>query len=719
MVAEFVVNRTKPVEASKSNPCLHLWHPNFLALQQFPEPFAINRFGETPSPGEHCIIADPDIGELEIKAIAWKIRKVGGVAKVHGINQPLASLATCERAAGELGIQITTFALDFDDWLGRLEEQQLSPREAGEIAKVAIELLSGSEKASELASLRNRARLSAKEWSAIVDNLEREFQEELAARGIEYNPPGSDLSKTNLDKDAELLRLNIQRYIAEKDPIKRELLLKQFRTQGFSNKSIQAIATHLDRGNSTPKAKRFTPQELLSHNPDGLKWLFPGLLPASGISFLVAPPGAGKSTLAYDAAASVLLGESFLGEAPTTTGKVLIVVSDENLDYVQDKLISRGFYANMGCWELLYDWDVSQMDELEQALEDVRPQFVVVDSFASIHRNQEIDENSPQAANTIFKLNSLLERYSACGLCIHHANKNREQKGVNKVRGSGAIAAAASTVWLLEGEGNVKKFSTPKIRGGVQPINWEISLDIETGRFKVVSGNEGLEQCKPVIKRVKELFESSGSDRRLEIDEIQQLIGGGSKDSLRQAVSRLCTQGVLSKSPSKSDPRRRVYYLSPKYVIPTPPPPTDSTLLSQVMPEKHTVYSVDMCDKICDKEESICDNISENTPQNDTCHIPQPIDIQTVEQIPVTNAPIEGGEGSVTDNRKVAPDTGTESVFKINDRVKFVHPVTNQWTVGEVCRVSPNNDRIEIVSKIRKKTCTQWVGMSSVKLDLD
>ncbi|KOP23472.1 hypothetical protein AMR41_26190 [Hapalosiphon sp. MRB220] len=423
----------------------------------------------------------------------------------------------------------------------------------------------------------------------------------------------NDQPLENTADEAQRLTLDVKRWNAEQDPAKKAVILKELRKQGHSETQVQRIASYLDRGTRTAQAKLLTPEEFMNFVPEGLTWLFPGLLPASGVTVLGGSPGAGKSLLAYDCAASFLFSEAFLGEEPAKTGKVLFALSDEPETFVQDKLINRGFYASKN-WRILHNWDESQWLAFEMALEDFRPDLVVIDSFASIHRNQSFDENSSQAKLTIMKLDDTLRRYNSAGLLIHHSNKNKEQKGVDKLRGSSAIAAAASMVWLLTGEpqAEVKQFSTPKVRG-TAPVNFNISLAPETGRYKLVSGSEEMEATKPVIQRVKAYFESIGCDRRLEVEEIQEAIGG-SRDSLWKALTRLCTQGVLVKAPSKADPRRKVYYLSPKYIVPqksTPPlPPTNDLSLSSIILETLTPQGVDILDKILD-------NFSENTPQNE------------------------------------------------------------------------------------------------------
>jgi hypothetical protein len=405
--------------------------------------------------------------------------------------------------------------------------------------------------------------------------------------------PQQHYQPTNEEQTLRQLLAQLQE---EKDPIKKAVVLSQLRKFGYGDKQVQGLIESTNPKQS--KAKFMLPGEILNQS-DGLNWLIPGLLPALGTSFLAGAPATGKSSLSYDLAASIKEGEEFLGEMPTETGSVLIVCSDEPLPYVQDKLISRGFYANQSNWGLLHGWDVSQWDELEHAIEKLKPKFILVDSFASIHRGAGFDENSTAAAGTIYKFNNLCEQHNTSILCIHHLNKNKEQRGVDKMRGSTAIAAAACAIWSLSGEGDVRTLTTPKLRGGMDTINFNISLDREEGRFKVIEGNETIQANKPIMARIRELFQRRGCDVRLELPEIMNEVGG-SRDSIYKALQRLCGIGELSKTISKADPRKKVYFLSAKYKIPTPPPPTVRSNLSNIMAETITTQGVDILDKIVD-----------------------------------------------------------------------------------------------------------------------
>lgn len=585
-----------------------------------------------PDDAQLYLVDDSETSEIEIRRYGYAYPD----CRIYGFNQPLVNLLNDSSAKEVFGL-ILDYSLTFSDWSQRYDSKELSVKDAVEIAKLTYQYLKGSELKTELETLRLRCKMSSYDWNKLMADLEAEFNQELERRGIIANPTD----------EAEILKLEIKRLNAEKDEAKKALIAKDLRKKGIGNRDIEAISRQLDLNSIVAKPKRFKPSELLEYIPDGLHWLFAGLLPSTGITLLSGDPATGKSTLAYDCAASIVSGEIFLGEQPSQTGKVLFVVGDEPLPFAQDKLISRGFYGYMGSWELIHNWDISQMEMLEETLEDLRPTLVIFDSLTSINKLSQIEEKDSKTARFIYSLNHLLERYGSAGLMIHHNNKDKDNKGVNKIRGSSAIAAAVSGIWLLEGQGDVRKFSTPKLRGS-SPVTLDISLDRESGRMNVINPDWQVEEARPVMQRVKELFECAGYDARLEFAEIHHEVGGP-KNSLYTALSRLSGQGVLLKSPSKNDPRKKVYRLSSKYIIPTPPPPIVPSRLLDIMPESHTIQGLEISNNI---PNNISNNIpvsSEKTDQIDVCYVSETLENQESQPLYLTDRYFEE-EGGVNES---------------------------------------------------------------------
>jgi hypothetical protein len=141
---------------------------------------------------------------------------------------------------------------------------------------------------------------------------------------------------------------------------------------------------------------------------------------------------------------------------------------------------------------------------------------------------------------------------------IHHINKSKENRGVNKLRGSSAIAASCSSILILEGtEGNYKTLSQPKIRGS-EPINLNLEADFEFGRFKVVSGNLADDNTKSLAERVHNFFLLHPGSL-FEMTELRDHFPSEDRKVLTNSLNRLVNRGHIIKRPSKTNLRSKVY----------------------------------------------------------------------------------------------------------------------------------------------------------------
>ena len=335
------------------------------------------------------------------------------------------------------------------------------------------------------------------------------------------------------------------------------------RRYGWSRREVDQRIAQLKSVNTKPQAKRLTGEKFISLETESISWVFPGIIPSRGVSIVGGNAGVGKTTLAYDAAGSFLLNEEFLGEKPTKPGKVLIVTGDELPCFTQDKIINRGFPLEN--WDIVLNWDISQWDVLEESIKEVKPSLIIVDSFSSIHRDPNFDENSAQAKSTVYNLEALTNAYGCGCVLIHHLSKSKDNKGVAKLRGSSAIAAAASVVCLMEETSTgSRKLSFPKVRGA-QTEPFVVELNEPTGRYQVILGGDK-EETKSLGDRILALLIQS-PHKRFEQVEISEALGipVHKKDSIYQALGRLFKRGLITKRPSATGKRNKVYGISNPY----------------------------------------------------------------------------------------------------------------------------------------------------------
>lgn len=369
----------------------------------------------------------------------------------------------------------------------------------------------------------------------------------------------NDINLGKEDTKHQLLKLEIQTWLQESDVIAKTLKQKDIcKLFGLSRQDFNYLAHNLDENNAKPLAQVLSSSDFMALNNKGNEWLITGLIPNQGVTIIGAVAGCGKTTLAYDLAGSIIYGDDFLGEQPLQQGNILIVGSDELPCFSQDKLINRGIIDG---FDFMINWDVSQWLKLDETIELKLPKLVIVDSFASIHSDDpNFSENSSQAGLTVKMLEKLSCKYSVPIVLIHHLGKSNDNKGVNRLRGSSAIAAACSNVLILDGEGTVKKLKQVKVRGS-EPLDLEIEMLPDTGTFKVIAGNQDNSDIKSLAKRLQVFFESNQGSFYGK-DDLLGLFPNDDYENLRQSLTRLVKQGKIGRLPCPNNKRNRIWGLA-------------------------------------------------------------------------------------------------------------------------------------------------------------
>jgi hypothetical protein len=362
--------------------------------------------------------------------------------------------------------------------------------------------------------------------------------------------------KNSADLDPEDLKIKIKAFLEEKDQAKREVILYEFRKMGLGEKAVYRIAAQLAQNGTTPLATRLSASDFRSRVNGGKKWLVPGLIPQVGVSLLTGLSGGGKSTFAFDLAGSIICGTSFMGET-VENGSVVFACSDEPTDESQERALLQGFF-HYDDFEFLEQWNIAQMEMLEEAIADQRPKLVVVDSFDSIHREAGHDENAIQASETIKKFNTLSQKYSCAFLVLHHENKDPRLSGVNKARGHSSIVASANAHISIIGKDDnpeAKYVKIEKLRGGATR-SILCSVDYHNIRFEPEVNLE-FEQDKDGRTALLN-FLSSNSARWFEVQELNHYLGWSGKGIYRY-LKQLCDRGEIGRKPNTMGRKGMVY----------------------------------------------------------------------------------------------------------------------------------------------------------------
>jgi hypothetical protein len=550
------------------------WTKEILACQPLTPYFRIGTAGSEQRPGEHIIAFD---SEREIRRLARKLSALGRTVSVFICHSPLElSIYTM---GDNVVMMILQEKLSYAEWLDFIKETPLSLEEAAAIAEDILKSEPDSiARTISLDLLGRRAGVSEYHWQKdYLDPIRATLERALLLSSSAADP-------------TEARRLQLMALSQERDNDKLiDGIIAFCRRYGWSRRDVEQRLRQLKTTTTTPKASKLDGKNFLGLETESISWIFPGIIPSRGVFVIGGHAGTGKTTFAYDAAVSLLLQEEFLGEKPVKEGKVLIVSGDELPCFTQDKLIDRGIPLDNEDWEIILNWDISQWEMLEEAIAELRPALVIIDSFSSIHRDPAFDENSSQAKSTIYDLEALTNSYNCGCILIHHLSKSKENKGVAKLRGSSAIAAAASVVCLMEeGKNGSRTLNFPKVRGA-QTESFKVSLNHSTGRYKVLTGGDSL-TTKSLGNRILG-FLTQQLHKRFEQGDIMKALGiptdTASYNSVYQALSRLHRRGQIIKRPSELGEKRKVYGVTPPLLsqlegIQEPHPPVLDNISSQI-----------------------------------------------------------------------------------------------------------------------------------------
>lgn len=156
------------------------------------------------------------------------------------------------------------------------------------------------------------------------------------------------------------------------------------------------------------------------------EWLIAGIMPLGSVMLLAASGGTGKSTIVYNWALNIALGQPWSGRR-CHKGKSLIIQSDEPLVDTSEKLGVIGFKeagleaGTIAFWE---NWRFGHMKQLEDYVRKHRPAFVAIDSLTACLAGMDVDLVKSNAGDVIYGLRDIANQYKCSIIILHHLNKS-------------------------------------------------------------------------------------------------------------------------------------------------------------------------------------------------------------------------------------------------------------------------------------------------------
>ena len=197
--------------------------------------------------------------------------------------------------------------------------------------------------------------------------------------------------------------------------------------------SIKMTQQNIDKTIEDAKARIYGKDEI--ENIDALtiakseqcrEWLIAGIMPLGTVMLLAASGGTGKSTLIYNWALNIALGQSWSGRR-CLKGKCLIIQSDEPLVDTSEKLGVIGYKdagleeGDITFWE---NWRFGHIKQLEDYVRKHRPVFIAIDSLTACLAGMDVDLVRSNAGDVIYDLRDIANKYNVSFIILHHLNKS-------------------------------------------------------------------------------------------------------------------------------------------------------------------------------------------------------------------------------------------------------------------------------------------------------
>ena len=346
-----------------------------------------------------------------------------------------------------------------------------------------------------------------------------------------------------------------------------ELSRRQLLSLPFSNAPRESTRLRLvseaqmqtaELGTTTPKAdSNVVSLAALLDEPDNPRqWVVDELLPAGGMSILVAKPKVGKSTLARTLALHVARGKSFL-DRKTIAGSVLYLDLEESREQVRPVFRRIGAGEDpifVGTSEWL-DSDRNVFDMLAESIRYERPALAIIGPLLDFLPGLDDLNEYAQVRRALRPLVNLARESGAHILAIHHLRKGSSHS-TDSILGSSALFASVDTVLTMWRHAESRFITSLEAqRYGTELPLTALVMDVETGVIKPAGDQTAVAQY-----RFREVFLDALADgKRLLKQSFIESIPGDINQKRRALEALIAEQIVISSGPGKKGKPEEVW----------------------------------------------------------------------------------------------------------------------------------------------------------------
>lgn len=279
------------------------------------------------------------------------------------------------------------------------------------------------------------------------------------------------------------------------------LLIPKAREVGFGELELQTICNSVSRYEPNIKIDDSQAQNIdeFLKEQETVEWICEGMIAKKSIGFIVGLPETGKTWMMIDLAVQCAKGDGlWLNKYPVKKQKVLFIDQERFRGETQRRF---------KCVLAASDWSGStdnlyiksgttirlnlqhSFDAFRKELAEIKPDIVIVDSFATFHQAEENNRKDIQAV--LERVKELRNEFGCTFLFIHHESKMAYDKeggdpSIAQMAGSIAIPAAAETVFTVRksDDGSMVYHTKSTLASTVSPFLVKV-IDVDSNKIKV------------------------------------------------------------------------------------------------------------------------------------------------------------------------------------------------------------------------------------------
>jgi hypothetical protein len=295
--------------------------------------------------------------------------------------------------------------------------------------------------------------------------------------------------------------------------------------------------------------------DLLVEPEEKVSWTVDGLLPAGGVSLLVAKPKTGKSTLARGCAISVARGKKFLGR-PTSPGKVVYLALEEKKGEVRKHFEDLGADGSEPIFVHCAAAPQDAVGELLELVKRVRPALVIIDPILRLTRLRDANDYA-QVNLAMEPLVVMAREFNTHLLLVYHMGKGERVDATDQILGSTAFFAAVDTALMMKRTDRFRTIQSCQRYGEDLP---ETVLEFDADRRRMSLGTS---KAEAEVKRVEDEIVSVLTKSKTRLDEaaINAAIEGRN-ELKRSALRSLVKAGTIQRGGEGKKGKPYMYSLS-------------------------------------------------------------------------------------------------------------------------------------------------------------